>query len=501
MLVGCPKWSLVEVGTGKNRRRHYWFTAILGFLVMLAPAAIVHAQFDAAQFVGNEFALPNGFAAEAELIPTPAISSADSQALQLPPPPSLNGLLESEISVQPLDTEGVTSEVLYSYPMTAPGDWLQLDTSLTYALLDFQNRQTDKEVFILLQNFRERWQGPQVIAGGQARLSAIVAHTNRTNKFSYLGRFPTDFTGDWASDARILQANAQLTAAVTPWASVYGELLFSDVFTFSSFNQGSLQMRQAYAVLGDFNVSPWYGFIGKKNVGFGDMSTLSPFTQSVVWHYFAALAEGVGVGYYDHGLHATLAGINGGRGIRVADSVSRGKINNFAANLSYTLGNTDRGMLTLGLGYLHGTIFDGLTAEHLDQNQFGENYNGAWDVNARFDLGNLTVAGEYVSTVADWPVTNNHVSAYRLESAYALETVKPSRLSISWSDGRQGPAGSQFEFNRQLVLGYGVYFNRHALGTIEYVRSTGFAPLIDITTVSDRNVAQDSIVLGLNLVL
>ncbi|MEZ6117037.1 MAG: hypothetical protein R3C28_10755 [Pirellulaceae bacterium] len=50
-------------------------------------------------------------------------------------------------------------------------------------------------------------------------------------------------------------------------------------------------------------------YIGKKNVGFGDMSTLSPFTQSTVWHYFAALAEGVGV-YFPSEFSGT-----GGRGI------------------------------------------------------------------------------------------------------------------------------------------------------------------------------------------
>ena len=220
--------------------------------------------------------------------------------------------------------------------------WLRLNTPLSYQLLDFQNRQTDKELLILEDRARFASCSTYVTVGAQARLSLLFAHTNRTDKFPYLGRFPTDFTGDSATDARMLQANMQLTAAVTSWASVYGELLFSDVFTFGSFEQGSLQTRQAYAVFGNLRRCPFYAYIGKKNVGFGDLQTLNPFTQSVVWHYFAALAEGVGVGYHGDSLDISVAAINGGRGIRVADSVARGKLNNFASNIAYTFGENPR---------------------------------------------------------------------------------------------------------------------------------------------------------------
>lgn len=379
------------------------------------------------------------------------------------------------------------------------GGWLRMNTPLSQQLLDFQNRQTDKELHILQDSSYNYAGHPYVTAGAQGRFSFLGARTNTTDKFPYLGRFPTDFRGDYASDVRILQANSQVTATVTSWASVYAELLFSDVFSFGSFQQGSLQTRQAYAVLGDLNASPFYAYIGKKNVGFGDMQTLSPFTQAIPWHYFAALAEGVGGGYHGESLDMTVAAINGGRGIRVADSVERGDLNNFAGNLAYTFGKSADRRLRLGSGVLYGTIYDGFTAEHLDLNQFGPHYNTAWDVNARLDWGRWTFAGEYVSTARVWPVTNTRVSAYRAEGAYRLNSVLPSRLSASWSEGVQGPAGSQFEFNRQLVLGYGVQVHRNAFVSAEYVRSSGFAPLLNITTVSDRSVIQDSAVLGLGL--
>lgn len=385
---------------------------------------------------------------------------------------------------------------------SASQHWLRLNTELTDGLLDFQNRQSDKELLVLGYSQRRGGVTPRVVAGGQARLSLLLARTNEENKFPYLGRFPTDFSGQTATDARLLQANTHLTGYIAPAVSMYGELLFSDVFTFGDFKQGSLQVRQAYAVIGDLSVSPVYLYIGKKNVGFGDFGTLSPFTQAVTWHYFAALAEGIGVGYHGHHWDLTAAAINGGRGIRLADSPERGKLNNLATNATW---HSDFGAgksLQLGGGFLLGTIYDGFTAEHLDANQFGGDYNSAWNLNGRVDWNAFTLAGEWVSTTRSWPVTSEPVSAYRTELAYWTDRVAcPSFWSVSWSSGSQGPDGSEFEFNRQLVIGYSTQFNPHWRLSAEYVRSLGFAPLINITTVSDRSVEQDSLVLGMTLVL
>jgi hypothetical protein len=73
--------------------------------------------------------------------------------------------------------------------------------------------------------------------------------------------------------------------------------------------------------------------------------------------------------------------------------------------------------------------------------------------------------------------------------------------TVGWSEGIQGPSGSQFEFNRQFVAGVGMQLSENALFTVEYVNSSGFAPLMNITTVSDRSVTQHSAVLGLVLAL
>lgn len=193
-------------------------------------------------------------------------------------------------------------------------------------------------------------------------------------------------------------------------------------------------------------------------------------------------------------------GINGGRGIRVADSDAKGKLNNMAANLTYTIDPTEQSHIQLGGGFLLGTSYDVSLAEHLEPELYGP-YNSAWDLNALVSLGRFTFAGEYVSTVDEWPATGHPVQAYRLEAGYDVSVGQcPGRWSVSWSEGIQGERSEQFRFNRQLVLGLGVELNRYAMLSFEYVRSMGFAPLINITEVSNRDVAQDSAIFGLTLV-
>ena len=112
---------------------------------------------------------------------------------------------------------------------------------------------------------RPSWTGPTLVPGAQLRLSGLWGRSNTADKFGYLGRFPGDFSGNTATDLRVLQANLSATAYFTPWAAGYVETLFSDVFSFPTFNQGSFQVREAYAVFGNVRKNPFYAFIGKKD--------------------------------------------------------------------------------------------------------------------------------------------------------------------------------------------------------------------------------------------
>ena len=418
----------------------------------------------------------------------------------IPPPPAVAGIDPGRPYGQPLPG-GLDLPRLAEWTPT-----VRLDTPTSAALLDFQNRQSDKQLLLLgsLPNAFPAGQVPTpvFVPAVQMRLSGLYGRTNTKDKFGYLGRFPPDFNSRTATDLRILQANLATTAYFTPWAAGYVETLFSDVFTFPTSRQGSFQVRQAYAVFGQPAVSPFYAFIGKKNVSYGDFSTLSPFTQALPWHYFAALGEGAGVGYVRGGFHAVLTGLAGGRGIRVSDSPDDGHVNNFAVNTHYA-GRAGRFEYLVGAGYLHGTIYDADTPEHIRNDLFGP-LNGAYDVNGTLRSGPWTFAGEYVKTAGDWPVTNFPVSAWKAEGAYdTLALGAPLRLSVSWSEGKQAPSGLEFDRNDQLVIGAGWQPNPNALLSVEYVRSIGFAPLIGLTRpgVSERDARQNSLVLGVSLVL
>lgn len=401
------------------------------------------------------------------------------------------------VSPVPVTDWGGEPPLFSAEPADLPA--IRIDTDLSQHMLDFQNRQSDKQVDLLNGNHSAG--EPEIILGAQFRGSGLYGQTNTPNKFGYLGRFPTDFTGNSATDLRLLQANQSVIANVTPWATGYVETLFSDVFTFPDFKQGSFQVRQAYVVLGDLDAFPIYGFIGKKNVSFGDFSTLSPFTQAVPWHYFAPIAEGAGLGFSANGLNATVTALNGSRGIRVVDSSNKGKLNNFAANIDYEIPLGDSSSVAIGGGYLHGTIYDQAVAEHLNPGLFGP-MNAAWDVNGRATLGPVQVAGEYVQTVDPWPATGHIVQAYRTEAALRLhEFGLPMMFSGSWSSGIQGDATDEFEFNNQLVIGSRWDAHENVYFTFEYVRSLGFAPLINIQTVSDKSVRQNSFVFGCVLVI
>lgn len=401
--------------------------------------------------------------------------------------------------------DGVEGEVVIEdgsqFSDIIDGNFIQLAPDYSREMLDFQNRQTNKEILLLEHSLNSNGQTNMTL-GAQFRASAIYGRTNEDGKFPYLGRFPTDFEGNYASDLRMLQANLAASASFGPRVHGYFETLFSDVFSFDNPKQGSYQVRQAYVVFGDFSRSSWYGYLGKKNVGFGDMSTLSPFSQSIPWHYFGALGEGGGIGFDNGILSATFAGLSGGRGVRVVDSNANGDVNNFAANLLLRMPFARRdGELKLGGGYIYGTIYDANVPEHLDPTLFGDP-NGAWDINARMRINRLHLGVEYVRTVNAWPVTDHDVIAYSAEAALDSYFISmPARWSVSWSEGIQGPAGSQFEFNRQLVFGYCVEPSRHSRISLEYVRSIGFAPLMGLTTLSDREVVQNSVVLGLTFTL
>jgi len=217
---------------------------------------------------------------------------------------------------------------------------------------------------LILLTYLKDYPEQDVILSAQMRPGAFFETTNEKDKFAYLGRFPPNFRGNSASVADINDFAFALTYSPAPCIHGYWEVLCSDAITFvTDPRQGTIQNSKIYATIGDFNRSPLYFTIGKRSISFGQMYTVNPFTAPVTWHYFGALHDGCSVGYYDSGLYLEATAMNGGRGIRVADTNHRGKLDNWAINGRYQICSSE-GSIALGGGYLHSTIYDGPEAEH-----------------------------------------------------------------------------------------------------------------------------------------
>ncbi len=342
----------------------------------------------------------------------------------------------------------------------------------------------------------------QVLLSAQLRASACYGHTNKKDKFGYMGRFPINFRGHEASEADINDFTLSLTYSPLRWVHGYWEFLHSDYVAFSHDpRQGYNHTQKVYAVVGDFDRSPFYFTIGRRDVAFGAMYTVNPFTPSVTWHYFGPLAEGASVGYYDGPLHIEAMAINGGRGIRVADTNETGRIDNWSLNASYgfCIGGWS---IRAGAGYLYSTIYDGAVAEHEGPISKGPR-NGIWDVNLEIVHDQWRSYCEYCTTEHRWRATRHRVHTFSWGTSYCMRDpwCNVVVLSAEYGEGIQGPECSEYFWNSQVTLGLNYIFKYNAQFSFEYVRCHGFAPLLNITKpgVSNRDALENVFLLGLTL--
>lgn len=392
----------------------------------------------------------------------------------------------------------------------------------SYNMLSMTKMMSTKELYLL--SLRQKSADPTVrienktsLISAMLRSEILGAHSNTSGKFNYLARAPSDFTGNWASDTRIRRGMLSWTGALTDNITTFMQILFTDTVAFDSHKQGSLQMRRAYALWGNLDACGLYAFIGKKDVAFGDMSTLSPFTPSAVWHYFGGLAEGIGAGYKAQNFNIVLTGLCGGRGMRVVDSHQKGKINNAALNASF-MGACCGATVEAGAGALLGTIYNQDVGEHVNEDLFGP-MNPALDGFVNLSFGNFKITAEYAQTLKKWPVVDHRVIAFKGELGWTWQREsRDYNFSLSYSEGIQGdtsswsgccpfsgscstkttacPAGTDpFAFNKQFVVGIEtVLKNKSCSFGVEYILSKGFAPLINIDTNSDSGVLQNTVV-------
>ena len=411
--------------------------------------------------------------------------------------------------------------------------YVRIDPAFGYAVLD-PTTDINRRQRLILERRRDRTLDPDTVhVHGAITAIANRQASSRADKFGYLMRHPTasNQVGTEVSEATIHSAQLGFTVMLGNWITGHAEMLFNPEQSFGAgtntdLERNQVQVRRAYALLGDLDLLPFYLGLGKMAVPFGLTDTVNPFTASTVWHAFGALANGVTVGYAGEGLNVTAMGVQGGSQFRAANMPVDGtnvpsRLNNVAVDANYTLPLGRDMALLLGGSYIRGSAYcqDFPIAHFMPC----RDNNPAFDVYGRLVAGNLMLKGEFARTLDVWPGTFNpsmpafaasDVTAFDIGARYRLQLDRgPVDLSAEFSRFEAGPDGAPWEKQDQIVVG-AAWFARPSVKLFaEYVRVEGFAPLnfmsggsvrdedgnvIPDRTISDASARSDVFLVGVN---
>ena len=409
-------------------------------------------------------------------------------------------------------TIGINSE--FSYKMLEPNQNLRKVS----ILLDEKKKGTLKEGNLVV--------GISMIA------LADYQKSNTDSKFAYLMRHPTSNNqiGKDVSEAVIHSFQASFTGAVTNWLTVYAEMLYNPEQSFgqgtiTALTRNQLQLRKGFIVFGDLDKFPIYGAIGKMDAPFGQTGSVSPFTNSTMWHAFGGLGYGAQIGFKKGGINVVFMAVQGGAQFRAMHtpvgnaSNAPSKLNNFTADLNYTLHINDNIDFLLGASYLHGSAY----CQDFPVTHFSscEKNNPANTVYATLSSKRLILQGAYAITADVWEGTHNpnppldifaasKVSSLDFGIKYnlSLEGKIIYALSGEFSNFRAGAKDSPWERQNQIVLGLSAMINNSSKLFVELFNTQGYSPLNFISgsnplqpfavgeTHSLRSASSNGIVLG-----
>lgn len=338
--------------------------------------------------------------------------------------------------------------------------------------------------------------GSSLIALGDYQIS------NTDSKFGYLMRHPTgnNQIGTEVSEAVVHSFQLSVSGTVNNWLAAHAELLYNPQQSFGTglitdLERNQIQLRKGFILVGDLDKFPVYGAIGKMDAPFGQMGTVSPFTNSTMWHAFGGLGYGAQVGFKKWNLHATVMVVQGGAQFRamntpVGDSTNvPSKLNNMVADINYKIEFGSNSSFIFGGSYLHGSAYcQEFPVFHFDPCK--EN-NPAWTAYGRLLVNNrITIKGGFAKTVNLWPGTHNptppldvfaasKVSSKDIGVKYTFRSVSKVKHSVSaeFSDFIAGPDGAPWERQNQIVLGYSALINNSSKIFLELFRTDGYVPL------------------------
>jgi len=426
---------------------------------------------------------------------------------------------------------------LLSQPSVAQENTIRLNSPYTYRMLDHTTEVNRKHEVLLDARSNGSIGEKELVIGLNMNVIADAQSTNRDAKFGYLMRHPTQNNqgGKSSSEVIVHDVNLQLTATPLPWATAYAEILYNPEQSFgrgtiTDLNRNQLQMRKAYALIGDLNEYPVYGAFGKMTTPFGLTDTVSPFTSSTLWHSFGGLVYGGLLGYDKGGLNLSAMAIQGGPQFRAANSGDDlpDEIANYTINGSYTHTFDQDRTVRVGGGYLDGSAYcQPWPVTHFSSCEGFT--NPAWGAHLLANWDRFTLLADFAETTEDWPGTQNPtppldvfepvgVSSQTLGAKYDLPLAalggRDLGISLEYSDFEAGAEGSPWERQEQLVFGLEMNWNQNAKIFGEYIKTNGYVPLNFLsgpdpfdetenpaTTHSDADAESDVFVIGLLLAL
>lgn len=408
------------------------------------------------------------------------------------------------------------------------GPSIGLNSEFSYKMME-QNQNLRKTTILLEERKRGELRNRSLTIGASLISIFDYQKSNTENKFGYLMRHPTadNQLGKEVSEMVIHSFQLSTTIAVNDWITAYADILYSPQQSFgagtiTALTRNQLQLRKGFVVLGDLRSFPLYASIGKMDVNFGGTGSVSPFTNSTMWHTFGGLGYGGEFGFSKWGLNASVTAVQGGSSFRALQTFTGDSsavpsvINNFTADINYTLRLNDNSSFKIGGSYMHGTSYSHeFPITHFAPTKMN---NPAYTVYAQLDIQNrMTIMGGYATTDKEWPGTFNpappldvfaasKVSSINVGAKFDLNPEDATIFSLSseWSQFRAGPDGAPWERQNQFVAGFNALVNHSSRLFIEYFNTAGYSPLNFISggnmapgqTHSVRGASSNGIVIG-----
>lgn len=403
-----------------------------------------------------------------------------------------------------------------------------LNSEFSYKMME-QNQNLRKTTILLEERKLNKLSNRSLIFGGSLISIFDYQKSNTKDKFGYLMRHPTaaNQLGYEVSEMVIHSFQLSTTIVVNDWIAAYADLLYCPEQSFgagtiTTLTRNQLQLRKGFVVLGDLRSFPLYASIGKMDVNFGGTGSVSPFTNSTMWHAFGGLGYGGEFGFNKWGLRASFTAVQGGaqfRGLQtvVGDSSAvPSVVNNFTADINYTLKLGISSRFNIGVSYLHGSAYSHtFPVTHFAPTKSN---NPAYTAYGRLELLNhLTIKGGYAITDKPWPGTYNpnppldiypaaKASSTDIGVKYDFNPDAATIFSFSgeWSQFKAGPKGSPWERQNQLIIGLNALVNHSSRLFIEYFNTAGYVPLNFLNggnlapgeTWSVRGASSNGIVIG-----